>query len=72
MTATITIKLGLKASSVVDLPGLGTSGYSWVYDPPKETVVEISHQYIVPPPIPNRANAASSVLLSPASGSVPA
>jgi predicted secreted protein len=46
---TIDITLAVGASHVLDLPGLGNSGYTWVYAADKEGVVKISHQYIVPP-----------------------
>jgi hypothetical protein len=50
MNETITVNISLKGFYVLELPGLGTSGYSWVYEVgKKDQVVAISHQYIVPP-----------------------
>ena len=43
------INLKLNENYVLDLAGMGTAGYSWVYNVDKENIVTISHQYIVPP-----------------------
>lgn len=43
------ITLPANAEQVIDLPGMGNSGYSWVYDVHGENIMSISHQYIVPP-----------------------
>ena len=49
MAGVTTISLKANAAYVLDLPGLGTCGYSWVYKLDKENLVKISHQYIVSP-----------------------
>ena len=49
MPETTTINLEPNAAYVLDLPGLGICGYSWVYDLKPANLVKISHQYIVPP-----------------------
>ena len=49
MTETTTLDLELKATSAVDLPGLATSGYSWVYELSDPAVAKVSHEYIVAP-----------------------
>jgi predicted secreted protein len=43
------ITLDIGASYILDLPGLGNCGYTWVCDVNKENNVKILHQYIVPP-----------------------
>ena len=44
-----TINLKLNDYYILDLVGMGTSGYSWVYSLDNENIIKISHQYIVPP-----------------------
>src|SRR5215813_403542 len=48
MRDSINIDLKVGSSHTIELPGLGTSGYTWVHDLEKENVVRISHQYVVP------------------------
>ena len=48
MTEPTAITLEPNAAYILDLPGLGNCGYSWVYDLNKDNIVKISHQYIVP------------------------
>ena len=43
------INLKLDENYALDLVGMGTAGYSWVYNTDKENIVTISHRYIVPP-----------------------
>lgn len=43
------INLKLNEYYILDLVGMGTSGYSWVYSVDNENIIKISHRYIVPP-----------------------
>ena len=43
------INLKLNENYTLDLVGMGTAGYTWIYNVDKENIVTISHQYIVPP-----------------------
>jgi predicted secreted protein len=49
MTEVEIINLKLDEDYTLDLLGMGTVGYSWIYNIDKKTIVKISHQYIVPP-----------------------
>ena len=43
------INLKLNENYALDLVGLGSAGYSWVYDIDNKDIVSISHRYLVPP-----------------------
>jgi len=43
------IDLKLNDYYILDLTGMGTAGYSWVYTVDNENAVKISHRYIPPP-----------------------
>jgi predicted secreted protein len=44
-----TINLKKGDSYIIDLVGMGNSGYSWIYEIDKENIVMILHEYIVSP-----------------------
>jgi predicted secreted protein len=41
------IKLRLNEDHIIDLIGMGNSGYKWIYETVKEDILKVSHQYIV-------------------------
>ncbi len=47
------LNIKINEDYTIDLPGMGNSGYSWVHDNETTDIIEITHQYIVPPnPVP--------------------
>lgn len=43
------IDLKLNGYYILELVGMATAGYSWVYTVDNENIVKISHRYIAPP-----------------------
>ncbi len=42
------INLKLHENYTLDLVGMGSAGYSWVYNVDNENILAISHRYLVP------------------------
>lgn len=65
-----TINLKLNDYYILDLVGMGTSGYSWVYSLDNENIIKISHRYIVPPdPKPGSTGTERFIIIGAMQGS---